>query len=356
MFRFISRIFGGASAVQTNTNASTAPGSPASAAPAGAPAVVVRATSPWIDRDEVGEWIPQDAGYWLKRTAYVIGRLRKDWEEEPDAHKWPNVVDVLDLLAGAPEEIVRQLPAAARDAMALCDKPGIRRSELGDHLSRDPSLVQGLLRQANGAFYGSGLAPILRVDSAIDRIGVAGTRGVVMASCIEGLLSKPGGAYDVMLASVWGHMVNCGPLARALARSLGADPEEAFCIALLHDVGKLVFFDRISSLRTSKRKAVALPDAWLSLALEQLHEPLGAIAAHRWGLGARAADAIGAHHRRQRPALRHPLAETLFLAERAEHAARDRAVLDYEGLASLGQLPGDPMRFDDILGRHLHAA
>ncbi len=355
MFRFISRIFGGAPAVQTPSDApapvAERPSEAKSTAPRG-----VRAVNSWSERDEVGEWIPQDAGYWLKRTAYVIGRLRKDWQDEPDAHKWPNVIDVLDLLAGAPEEIVRQLPAAAREAMALCDKPGIRRSELGDHLSKDPSLVQGLLRQANGAFYGSGLAPILRVDSAIDRIGVAGTRGVVMASCIEGLLSKPGGAYDVMLASVWGHMVNCGPLARSLAPSLGADPEEAFCIALLHDVGKLVFFDRISSLRTAKRKAVALPDAWLTLALEQLHEPLGAIAAHRWGLGARAADAIGAHHRRQRPALRHPLAETLFLAERAEHAARERADMDYEGLASLGQLPGDPMRFHDVLGRHLHAA
>ncbi len=347
MLRFLSRMFGHTTNISRPAETvATSMSSP-------------RAPVPDVDEpiaDVMAKWSARDAAFWLDRTSYVLARLRSDWQKDSECAKWPDVLDLIDQLGGPAEEIVRQLPAAARDAMAICDSAALARTELADRLSRDPSLVQGLLRQANGAFYGAGLAPILRVDSAIDRIGVAGTRAVVLASCVDGLLSKPGGAYDVMLTAVWTHMVNTGPLARLIAPEFGADPEEAFSIALLHDVGKLVVFDRISALRTAKRRSVELPPAWLALALEQLHEPLGAVAAHRWGLGAHAADAIGAHHRRQRPAMRHPLAETLFLAERAEHASRECDAFDFDGVWSLGQLPGDTVSGRGILGRRLRAA
>jgi putative nucleotidyltransferase with HDIG domain len=311
---------------------------------------------PSIIAPSVAAWTPRVAEFWVDRNEHVLDRLGREWERDPECAKWPDVQLLLTDLAAPPDALVRQLPAAARDAMALCDNAEVARAELGDHLSRDPALVQGLLRQANGAFYGAGLSAILSVDAAIDRIGLSGTRAVVLAACVDGLLSKPGAPYDGMLASVWAHMVNTGPLARALAEQFGADPDEAFAVALLHDVGKLVMFDRISALRTTLRRPIALPDAWVSLAIEQLHEPLGALAAHRWGLGARAADAIGSHHRRERPALRHPLAETLFLAERAEHANRASEPFDFDGVWGLGQLPGDSVMTRGILGRHLQAA
>ena len=303
-----------------------------------------------------GVWTARDANFWPERTARVIKHLRSDWSTFPDRGKWPDATELLTLLAAPPDEVIRQLPAAARDAIALCDNAALSRSELGEKLSQDPSLVQALLKQANGAFHGAGLAPVLRVDTAVDRVGIAATRAIVLASCVDGLLSKPGAPYDAMLASVWTHMVNTGHLARLVAPTLGADLEEAFAIALLHDVGKLVIFDRISALRATKRSAVALPDAWLNTLIEHLHEPLGAVAVQRWGLGARAADAIGSHHRRERPALRHPLAETLFVAERADHAIRKNERLDFEGVWNLGEVWGDRSDVQAVLFRRVKAA
>ncbi len=299
---------------------------------------------------ELPLWTPREASYWTARTTHILALLRREWQADSERAKWPDVDSLLQLLAAPPEEMIRQLPAAARDAMALCENDALRRSELADRLSKDPALVQGLLRQANGAFYGAGLSSILRVDAAIDRIGVAGTRAVVLAACVEGLLSKPGGSYDAMLGSIWSRMVEMGPLARTLAPAFGADPEEAFAVAVLHNVGQLVIFDRISSLRASKRKPVALPESWLNLVLEQLHEPLGALAAHRWGLGAGAADAFGAHHRRERPASRHPLAETIFVADRVATASAERSPLDIDGVWGLGQLSADPRQVHSLLG------
>ena len=297
-------------------------------------------------------WLARDASYWTDRCANALARVRDDWVGNSERSKWPDVAGLLAQLSAPPEEVIRQLPAAARDAMALCDRDNLPRAQLVDRLSQDPSLVQGLLRQANSASFGGGLAPILRVDAAIDRIGVAGTRSVVVAASVDGLLSKPGGAYDAQLATAWQHMVNTGPLARAIAPGFGSDGEEAFAIALLHNVGQLIIFDRISSLRSANRRPVTLPDGWINELITELHEPLGAVAAHRWGLGAEAADAIGTHHRRDTPADGHPLAETIFVAEHLASANARGEPLDLFGLWDLGELTGDPTHVRGILDRY----
>ncbi len=319
------------------------------------PEEILHAYEPAVEESRGGGlvWLARDNSYWSERVERVLARLRGDWAQSGDGAKWPDAAALLSLLSASPVEMIRQLPAAARDAMALCEQENVPRRQLVDQLSKDPSLVQGLLRQANSTSNSAGLSPILAVDAAIDRIGLAGTRAVVVAASVDGLLSKPGAPYDALLATAWQRMVNTGPMARAIAPAFAADGEEAFAIALLHDVGLLIIFDQISTLRTNNRRAVALPEGWLDLLIGELHEPLGAIAAHRWGLGIDAADAIGTHHRRARPGDRHPLAETLFVAEHLEAAVSRGEPLDLFGLWELGDLTGDPMHVRGIIDRQL---
>lgn len=346
MSSFFSKLFGSTAPKSTPTKTARAPRRPEE--------ILQAYESPIEDSRSGGlVWLARDASYWSDRTENVLAQLRADWAQSPDAGKWPDVAGLLAQLSAPPSEIIRQLPAAARDAMALCEQENFPRVQLVDRLSKDPSLVQGLLRQANSASNSAGLAPILRVDAAIDRIGLAGTRAVVVAASVDGLLSKPGGSYDAMLAIAWQRMVNTGPLARAIAPAFSADGEEAFAIALLHDVGMLIIFDQISTLRTVNRRAVALPDGWLDVMIRELHEPLGAMAAHRWGLGIDAADAIGTHHRRDRPAEKHPLAETLFVAEQLAASVSRGEPLDLFGLWELGELTGDPTHVRGIIDRQL---
>lgn len=345
MASFFSKMFGSADPKPRAATATRAPRSPEEILQAYESATEVTKQNDLV-------WLSRDASYWTDRCANVLARLRDDWANNGDRAKWPDVTGLLAQLSAPPEEVIRQLPAAARDAMAFCERDDLPRAQLVDRLSQDPSLVQGLLRQANSASYGAGLAPILRVDAAIDRIGLAGTRAVVVAASVDGLLSKPGGMYDGLLASAWQHMVNTGPIARAVAPAFGADKEEAFAIALLHDVGQLIIFDRISSLRSANRRAVSLPDGWLDELSTELHEALGAVAAHRWGLGIDAADAIGTHHRRDTPAERHPLAETIFVAEHLARATARKERLDLFGLWESGELTGDQVHVKGLLDRY----
>lgn len=265
------------------------------------------------------------------------GQLTRWREFAAEMPEYPHAAALVSLLGEASDDVIRQLPSGARDALAYCDDPNISRSRLADTLGKDPALVLRLLRFANSAANGGG-QPVLALGGAIARIGMAGTRSVVLAHYVEGLLSRPGVPYEDMSRKVWEHMITTGPIARHFAPAFGADREEAFSVALLHDVGKLVVFDQISALRARQRSPVVLPLAWLAAFLRAAHESLGALAATRWGMGDRAAAAIGDHHRTRSALGANPLAESIFLAERVDHARRGRSELDMSIVVHQGRL------------------
>lgn len=263
----------------------------------------------------------------------------------------PDARALVELLENGPDELIRQLPASAREALAICDDPHLPRSRLVSHLARDPSLMESILRTANSSAFSAGREPVLGMEAALDRIGVGNARGVITASCASNLLSLPGGHYNAMAAKVWSHMIRTGPIAQCLAPTLSVNPDEAMTLALLHDVGKLIVFDRMSVLRATRRRSIDLPPAFVDALLSAAHEPLGALAAQRWQLGPRAAAAIGNHHR-QVPALHHePLSEALYLANAVDHALSRHEKVNMDEVWVKGSLSVSRPRIEPILKR-----
>ena len=263
----------------------------------------------------------------------------------------PDARALVDLLESGPDELIRQLPASAREALAMCDDPHLPRSRLVSQLARDPSLMEAILRTANSSAFSGGREPVLGMEAALDRIGVGNARGVLTASCASNLLSLPGGQYNAMAAQVWSHMIRTGPIAQCLAPALSVNPDEAMTLALLHDVGKLIVFDRMSVLRATRRRNIELPPAFVQALLSAAHEPLGALAAQRWQLGPRAVAAIGNHHR-QVHALRHePLSEALYLADVVDHAMSHDQTMNLDEVWAKGALSAPRPRIEAILKR-----
>ncbi|MEP6618132.1 MAG: HDOD domain-containing protein [bacterium] len=290
---------------------------------------------------------------WQERFASTIAT----WRESAKSLKGsPDALALIDMLDGSSDFVIRQLPAAAREAIALCDDQSISRSRLSERLGQDPALVQAMLRAANNALISAGRQPVLRLDGALERIGMVAGRSVVLANCVDGLLSRPGAPYESMVNDVWAHMIRSGPLAKVIAPAFSIDGEEAFSVALLHDVGKLVVFDQISALRAKHRRAVSIPTAWLSELLQAVHEPLGALAAFRWSMGPRAAMGIGHHHRSDPDSVSSQLAEVVFAAERADHLTRRGEPLDLDDVWTAGRLSGSPFRAASAIGAHYRAA
>lgn len=227
---------------------------------------------------------------------------------------------LLDSLRDPNATAIRRPPIAARRLLHENRKPHASLGKLTTIIETDPALVQSLLKHANSVFYASasGSGPLMAVPPALRRLGSRGIEIVVMSHMVEGSLCRPGEGFDEMAATVWGHMVRVAPLARHLSPAFRVDGEESYALGLLHDVGKLILFNRIADLRKALRREVRVESGFVSAALRELHEPLGALAVLEWGLGEEAAMAVAVHHRRPPPEPSPPLGEVVYLSERLD--------------------------------------
>ena len=216
------------------------------------------------------------------------------------------------------EKTVRQPPAAAQRALDLLRRD-VPISDLVRLVEQDPVLAQSLLRFSNSAANATG-SRSTSLSECIRKVGTQGLRSVILSSMVEGMLCRTGTKYDAMVRQVWEHMVRTAPIARTLAPGFGVVADEAFTLGLLHDVGKLVLFDRLGTLRVELRREVKLNSRVMPLVLSGLHEVLGGAAALRWGLGKAAVGVVSSHHRRAdllEPSLH---AECVYVAERLDLA------------------------------------
>lgn len=248
---------------------------------------------------------------------------------------------VVASLSGGDEAVIRQLPAAAAEALRVVRDPNATMVELARLFENDPTLAPALLKQANSSWYRREAPPVVSLSEAVQRIGTQGVENVLTQALVHGLLCRPGGAYDALVHRVWSHMQRTAPIARFIAPAFGVHPENGFALALLHDVGKLVVFDHISTLRRERRRDLVMSDTFFRNLLWHVHEPLGGLAVLRWGMGGEAAHVVGDHHRKSEPRLADPLTELVYVAEAIDLAQDNGARLDWEAVWRDGGISAD---------------
>jgi len=138
-------------------------------------------------------------------------------------------------------------------------------------------------------------------------------------------------------------------VARQLGPIFSVDPEGAYTLGLLHDVGKLVLFDRVAALRRKVRREVTFPARFISRALRELHEALGGLAALEWGLDESSGLVIGTHHRRPHPEPANPMSEVIYLAERFDVSRPRPGAVDLDDIWEEGGLTGPKERIQALL-------
>lgn len=224
------------------------------------------------------------------------------------------------LAAGSGDSPIRQLPSAARQVMAVMQGSEPSVTGLCDVVERDPALSQALLKHANSAWYTRRFgSPASSVKLAIQRVGLRGVEATVMARTLEGALSSPGHGLAIMERMVWDHMVRVAHLAREMSVGAAMDPDRLYTLGLVHDVGKLIVFNRISDCRRALRRDLDVHPVWVGEVLRAVHEPLGGLALLSWGLDARDARVVALHHQDPPPA-HLPEAALLATAERMDLA------------------------------------
>ncbi len=176
----------------------------------------------------------------------------------------------------------------------LCQRDDFSALQLAQVIKTDPAFVGRLIKAANGVGRNSG-RPVASVEDALQVLGVSTVRALALGfSLVSEYRQGSCEAFDY--EAFWSSSLVAGLVLQALSKRVGCcNPDEAFCLGLLSDVGRLAlatvyggrygeliqFENDDLSLREEERQAFALDHDQLTAILlldwgfpENLVEPL----------------------------------------------------------------------------------
>ena len=130
------------------------------------------------------------------------------------------------------------LPALSMQLVDSFNDPNVEIETIEVQLKQDPALVAHVLRVANSPFFGL-TREIASVREALVILGMATLKNMVTASVLMKQFPNGNiGRFEVQ--RFWTHSLAVASGASKLAKTVGANADEAFICGLLHDIGHLV--------------------------------------------------------------------------------------------------------------------
>lgn len=139
-----------------------------------------------------------------------------------------------DLLADV-HRLPAQRPALLR-VVHLADDDACSARRLAEVAASDPAFAARLLQLANSAYYGRA-GRVTAIGPAVVVLGVETIRGLAVTMAL-GLSGESGPLPE----GFWDRAATAAAGSRLLAPRVGADPGDAFCVGLLHEVGEALLF------------------------------------------------------------------------------------------------------------------
>lgn len=192
-------------------------------------------------------------------------------------------------------------PAVVSTVMNLTADLNTEVNKLSRVLSGDPALTAKVLRLSNSPFYGRSRA-VGSLNEAVLILGFYTIRSLVVASSTYSLFGRKSGGE--ITGILWDHSLATAMAARIIAKRVRHRyTEEAFIIGLLHDIGKLVMYQKIRDPYREVIKSVRLLGrSFVATEQEQLgfsHCELGSIILKQWNFPEFLVDAVACHHNPQ---------------------------------------------------------
>jgi putative nucleotidyltransferase with HDIG domain len=207
--------------------------------------------------------------------------------------------DIVELVKGVGGLVT--LPDVFIRINRLVEDPNSTTTDIAKVVRQDPSFTVRLLRVANSPLYGLS-STVDTVSKAVAIIGTNQIRNLALSTSIAS--SFAGLPNDlVSMDNFWRHSLYCALTARILARQAHkCDPEAVFTAGLLHDIGELVIFNRLSAL--AKEVLLLVLDSADELPVYEAeweimgfdHAQVGGELARQWHLPALLEECIAYHH------------------------------------------------------------
>lgn len=184
-----------------------------------------------------------------------------------------------------------QLPATQMAAMNMAGDPNCDISGVVELISTDPVLSSELLRIANSPAYSKD-EPAETLHEAVMRLGTRVLRSMIYTVSIRGSVVSVKG-LKTYSEEIWRQAFMVGNIAKSIAPKLKMEPEKAFLLGLLHDIGKIVL---LSILRSENLNAKDLTPSTVGRIFYRFHERAGGLMAESWKLSPEIVSVIQKHH------------------------------------------------------------
>lgn len=233
-------------------------------------------------------------------------------EEEAHLKEW-----LASFLAKPTVELPR-LPTVATEILELSRRPNTRIEDIASLLEREPLLAAKVLKLANSALYGAS-SQVTTLKQALIRMGLSLVRDVVMEAAMQMTVIRAEGFNDT-LEAIRRHSTATAWVSRFIARNTAMEAENAFLIGLLHDVGLSIGLIGVAEwLRKHQKPQRLRPEHWL--AVERLHDEIGAQLLNSWKLPPALVLVVRNHHRLVIQGYPHPSVAIHILAEHIAYGA-----------------------------------
>jgi len=159
-----------------------------------------------------------------------------------------NILLKVEANVGRPENIalnVVRLPEVLHKVSSLIDSDSYTAEQLAVLISQDPVLAADVIKMVNSARYQLGSQEVTSLQEAVVRLGGLQIKSIVLTIVMQNITEIKPIYFKLFGQYLWQHSLSTALWAKNLAQSRGVDPDLAYFLGLIHDVGKIALFKLI---------------------------------------------------------------------------------------------------------------
>jgi putative nucleotidyltransferase with HDIG domain len=192
------------------------------------------------------------------------------------------------------------LPITVTEIMKMSQKGDFSAMDLAKVIERDQAMASKILRISNSAYYGF-VQKIKTIDHAIVCLGIESVKSLAFTIGSENFLQKELGNYGLERGALFKHSIAAAVVGKMIATKTDAcDPDEAYMMGLLHDIGKLMIDQYASEEFAEVTQLYNRGEVKFYRAEKEIlgydHAQLGAEVGRRWNFPDALCRAIECHH------------------------------------------------------------
>jgi len=214
---------------------------------------------------------------------------------------------------------VKPIPQIALKIIRMMNDGNYNMNAVADEIKKDQIISAGIIRMCNSSYFRM-KNKIDTIDRALFILGERHLFQMIISSSLENSFSDVKQGYSLCKGGLFRHSIGTALISEELARFTGVvKPDIAYTAGLLHDIGKVVLDQYLSSAYTLFYRRTQLDMIELSEAEKETlgitHTEAGKILGESWSLDERLIDTIRYHHQPELSSVDTKLVHVVYLAD-----------------------------------------